>query len=40
MHVDRRKSAIDVMEHVALGLRPEQLRPATDHRARQSRVRE
>jgi len=40
MHVDRRKSAIDVMEHVALGVRPDQLRPAMHHYDRRSRIRE
>jgi hypothetical protein len=39
MHVDRRKSAIDVMEHVVLGVRPDQLRPAGHHRAVRSRLR-
>jgi hypothetical protein len=40
MHVDRRKSAIDVMEHVVLGVRPDQLRLATHHHAPRSRMRE
>jgi hypothetical protein len=40
MHLDRRKSAIDVMEHVVLGVRPDQLRPASHHHARRSRIRE
>ena len=40
MHVDRRKSAIDVIEHVVLGVRPDQLRPAIHHNARRFRIRE
>jgi hypothetical protein len=40
MHVDRRKSAIDVMEHVVLGVRPDQLRPASRNRSPRSRLRE
>jgi hypothetical protein len=40
MHVDRRKSAIDVMEHVVLGVRPDQLRPASRNRSLRSRARE
>jgi hypothetical protein len=40
MHVDRRKSAIDVLEHVVLGVRPDQLRPTSHNHARRSRIRE
>jgi hypothetical protein len=40
MHVDRRKSAIDVMEHVVLGVRPDQLRPTSLNHARRSPIRE
>jgi hypothetical protein len=40
MHVDRRKSAIDVMEHVMLGLRPDQVRRAANHCPLRSRLRE
>jgi hypothetical protein len=40
MHIDRRKSAIDVMEHVLLGVRPDQLRPASYDHPRRGRIRE
>jgi hypothetical protein len=40
MHVDRRKSAIDVMERVVLGVRPDHVRQANRSRPHRSRLRD
>jgi hypothetical protein len=39
MHVDRRKSDIDVLEHVALGVQRSDLRATSDDRRQRSRLR-
>jgi hypothetical protein len=37
VHLDRRKSDVDVIEHVVLGLRPADLRAASDGRPPRTR---
>ena len=38
MHVDRRKSDVDLIEHVIGGVRTEHMRAASDDRSRTPRV--
>jgi hypothetical protein len=39
VHIDRRKSELDVIEHIVLGLRPAELRATSDDRPPRTRSR-